>query len=529
MLPFTKNSIGGVGIFDMRKNNNNVYRYGLLLVAMFFSAAVHAQEVNEVSMTLNDLLGQVNGYLAQVLFFDVMPGEASIPFIVAWLVVGAVYLTVRMGFINLRLFRHAFHIIRGRYQVPGAEGDVTSFQALTTALSATVGLGNIAGVAIAVSVGGPGATFWMIVAGLLGMTTKFTEATLAQTYREVRPDGHVMGGAMEYLSRGFAEKGWAATGKTLAVLFCVLAIGASLGGGNAFQVSQSLTAVKQQVTIFAEQPWMYGVIMAFLVGIVIIGGIRRIAHTAEAIVPLMVAIYLLACVWILLVHAADVPGVLALIVSKAFTLDAGMGGFIGVLVQGFQRAAFSNEAGIGSAAIAHAAARVAYPVRQGIVALMEPFIDTVVICTMTSLVIIITGVYSDAQYVDLVQSKQGAALTSMAFGSVISWFPVVLSISVVLFAYSTMISWSYYGERCWTFMFGERASIAYRIMFVIFIVIGSVTSATNILDFSDLMLLSMAFPNLFALYLLQGKVKNGLTTYLDKLKSGELDREVGRG
>ena len=243
--------------------------------------------------------------------------------------------------------------------------------------------------------------------------------------------------------------------------------------------------------------------------------------------PLMVAIYLLACIWILLAHAAEVPGVLVLIVKEAFTLDAGIGGLIGVLVQGFQRAAFSSEAGIGSAAIAHAAAQVKYPVRQGIVALMEPFIDTVVICTMTALVIVITGVYTDAQYVDLVQAKQGAALTSVAFGSVISWFPIVLSISVVLFAYSTMIAWSYYGERCWTYMFGEKASMAYRIMFVIFVVIGSVTSATNILDFSDLMLLSMAFPNLLALYLLQDKVKGGLDDYLAKLKSGELDREVG--
>lgn len=507
----------------------NLFTLLMLFVACLFSAAVFAQEGNNaVALTLDDLLGQINGYLAQVLFFDVMPGAASLPFIVCWLVAGAVFLTIRMGFINLRLFRHAFHIIRGRYTLPGAKGDVTSFQALTTALSATVGLGNIAGVALAVSVGGPGATFWMIVAGLLGMTTKFTEATVAQMYREVRPDGFVMGGAMEYLSRGFAERGWGRAGKTLAILFCVLAIGASFGGGNAFQVSQSLTAVKQQVTIFAELPWLYGAIMAFLVGVVIIGGIRRIAHTAEAIVPLMVLIYLLACLWIVLSHAAEVPGVLALIVVKAFSLEAGLGGLLGVMVQGFQRAAFSNEAGIGSAAIAHAAARVVYPVRQGIVALMEPFIDTVVICTMTALVIVITGVYNDPQYADLIQSRQGAALTSMAFGSVISWFPIVLSVSVVLFAYSTMISWSYYGERCWAYMFGERASIAYRIMFVIFVVIGSVTSATNILDFSDLMLLSMAFPNLFALYLLQGKVRSSLTSYLDKLRSGELDREVGR-
>lgn len=508
---------------------NKLFGVGVFLLGILLSGSVAADEGAGVAQTLDSWFGVLNGYLAQVMFFDVFPGEAgSVPFIVAWLVVGAVFLTVRMGFINLRLFRHAYHILRGRYKTPGAEGEVSSFQALTTALSATVGLGNIAGVAIAVSIGGPGATFWMIVAGLLGMTSKFTEATLAQSYREVRPNGQIMGGAMEYLSRGLAEKGWARSGKGLAILFSLLTIGASLGGGNAFQVSQSMSAVQQEVTLIAEQPWIYGIVMGFLVGIVIIGGIRRIAHTAEAIVPTMVVIYLLACIWIVLANASAVPDAIVLIVTDAFSMEAGIGGLLGVIVQGFKRAAFSSEAGIGSAAIAHATARVKYPVRQGIVALMEPFIDTVIICTMTALVIVLTGVYADPQYADLVQSNQGAALTSVAFGSVISWFPILLSVSVVLFAYSTMISWSYYGERCWTYLFGEQAAMAYRIIFVIFVVIGSVTSATNILDFSDLMLLSMAFPNFIALYLLSGKVRGMLDEYLARLKSGELDREVGR-
>ncbi len=511
--------------------NNNITRVVALIlfvVSAFTTTELLAADTAGTNSTLNDWFGVVNGYLAMVFFFDVIPGTASMPFIVAWLIVGAVFLTIRMGFINLRMFRHAYLIIRGKYQVPGAMGEVTSFQALTAALSATVGLGNIAGVAIAVGVGGPGAVFWMIVAGLLGMTSKFTEATLAQMYREVRPDGHVMGGAMEYLSRGLKDKGWAQTGKLLAMLFCFLTIGASLGGGNAFQVSQSLSAVQQQIPLLEDNAWIYGVIMSVLVGIVIIGGIRRIAHTAEAIVPLMVFIYLLACLWIIIGHIDEVPRVLGLIVTEAFTLDAGLGGLLGVLVQGFKRAAFSSEAGIGSAAIAHAAARVKYPVRQGIVALMEPFIDTVVICTMTALVILLTGVYTDAQYAPLIDANKGAALTSAAFGSVISWFPIILSISVVLFAYSTMISWSYYGERCWTYMFGEKSSMAYRIIFVIFVVIGSMTSATNILDFSDLLLLGMAFPNFIALYALHGKVKQALSEYLSKLRTGELDREVGR-
>lgn len=512
----------------MINNNTGSYlkRFLTALSLMISSFTVMAAEQTNTTSTLNDLFGVINGFLEMIIFVDVFPGEASMPFIVAWLVVGAIFLTIRMSFINLRMFRHAYHILRGKYSVPGTQGEVTSFQALTTALSATVGLGNIAGVAIAVSIGGPGAVFWMIVAGFLGMTSKFTEATLAQMYREVRPNGHIMGGAMEYLSRGLAEKGWAQTGKVLAILFCILTIGGSLGAGNAFQVSQSLTAVKLQIGFFAEQPWAYGLVMAFLVGIVIIGGIRRIAHTAEAIVPTMVVIYLLACLWIILTNASEVPAAISLIVTKAFSMEAGLGGIIGVLVQGFKRAAFSSEAGIGSAAIAHATAKVAYPVRQGIVALMEPFIDTIVICTMTALVIIITGVYSDPQYANLVQSNQGAALTSVAFGSVISWFPIILSISVVLFAYSTMISWSYYGERCWTYMFGETSTMAYRIVFVIFIVVGSMTSASNILGFSDLLILAMAFPNFIGLYILHGKVRDALTSYLSKLKSGELAREV---
>ncbi len=508
--------------------NKKTWLYRLLVPVLYFSMAstAFAQAESETTQTLNDWFGEINGYLANVFFFDVIPGEQTMPFIVAWLVVGAVFLTVRMGFVNLFMFRHAYRILRGKYQLPSAKGEVSSFQALITALSATVGLGNIAGVAIAIIIGGPGATFWMIVAGLLGMTSKFTEATLAQMYREVRPDGHIMGGAMEYLSRGFGEKGWAGTGRVLAMLFCVLAIGASLGGGNAFQVNQAMNAVKQQIPIIANEPWIFGVIMSFMVGIVIIGGIRRIAHTAEAIVPTMVLIYLLACVWIVVTNADQVPAAIGKIFTEAFTPAAGIGGMIGVLVQGFKRAAFSSEAGIGSAAIAHATARVKYPIRQGIVALMEPFIDTVVICTMTALVIIITGVYNAPETATMVANKEGAALTSYAFGTVISWFPIVLTVSVVLFAYSTMIAWSYYGERCWTYMFGEKSSMAYRVIFVLFVIVGSMTSAGNILEFSDLLLLGMAFPNFIALYLLHGKVRTALKDYLARLRSGELDREV---
>ena len=496
----------------------------LVLVLLMMPASV-ALAQPDGAPGIDAFFGVLNGYLASVLFFDVMPGDGAMPFIVAWLIVGAVYLTCRFGFINVRMMGHALQVLRGKYQSPEDKGEVTPFQALTTALSATVGLGNIAGVAIAISIGGPGATFWMIVAGFFGMTAKFTEVTLAQMYREFRPDGRVMGGAMQYLSRGFAERGMTGTGKALAVLFAVLCVGGSLGGGNAFQVSQALGVVQSEISFFVHYPWVFGVFMAGAVGLVIIGGIRRIAHTAEAIVPTMVLIYLSACLWIIISYASAVPDALVLIVTEAFAPTAVAGGLIGVLVQGFKRAAFSSEAGIGSAAIAHSAAAVKYPVRQGLVALYEPFIDTVIICTMTALVIILTGVYNAPEHHALVEASKGAALTSAAFGSVISWFPVILSISVVLFAYSTMISWSYYGERCWTYVFGEKFSMLYRIIFLMFIVLASLVSAGNILDFSDLLLLSMAFPNFLALYLLQDKVAAALKDYLGKLRSGEMDKE----
>jgi len=500
----------------------SLYRLGLLTGGLFSTQTAYAAENGA-----DAFFGKINGHMESVLFYNVLPeGYGEMPFIVGWLIVGAVYLTFRFGFINLRMMGHAFHIITGKYHSPDAKGEVTPFQALTTALSATVGLGNIAGVAIAIIIGGPGAIIWMIIAGFFGMTSKFTEVTLGQMYREFRSDGRIMGGAMEYLSRGFAEKGMPSTGKVLAILFALLCIGGSLGAGNAFQVSQAMGAVQTEVGFFKDYPMVFGLIMATAVGIVIIGGIRRIAHAAEAIVPTMVIIYLSACIWIIVSNIALIPEAFSVIWNGAFSLEAGFGGLVGVIVQGFKRAAFSSEAGIGSAAIAHSAASVKYPVRQGFVALYEPFIDTIVICTMTALVIVVTGVYNAPEHIAIIEAKQGAALTAAAFGSVISWFPVILSISVVLFAYSTMISWSYYGERCWTYVFGEKFTILYRVIFLVFIVLASLVSAGNILGFSDLLILAMAFPNFIALYLLQGKVSDALKEYMAKLRNGELDREL---
>jgi len=478
---------------------------------------------------MNSIFEQINSILGSVFFFDIFFGSmegTSMPFIVAWLIVGGVFLTFRFGFINIRMFAHSYKIITGKYKTADDVGEITPFQSLTTALSATVGLGNIAGVAIAIAIGGPGATFWMILAGFFGMTLKFTEVTLAQLYREKRPDGRIMGGAMQYLSKGLATKGHAKLGKVLAVIFAILAIGGSLGAGNAFQTSQALGVITENIPFFKAYPIVFGLIMAGIVGFVIIGGIKRIARTAEKIVPLMVVIYLLASIWILAVNASAVPDAISLIFHEAFAPTAAAGGLIGVLVQGFKRAAFSSEAGIGSAAIVHSTAAVKYPVRQGMVALYEPFIDTIIICTVTALVIVTTGVYAaDGEFANLVASKQGAALTSAAFGTVISWFPIILSFSIVLFAFSTMISWSYYGERSWTYLFGEKYTLVYKLIFVSFTVIASVTSASALLDFSDLLILSMALPNLIGLYMLQGDVSSNLKEYLAKWKSGELDRE----
>ena len=439
-----------------------------------------------------------------------------------WLIVGAILFTLYFRFVNIRAFKHSIEITRGKFDQPNTLGEVSHFKALTTALSATVGLGNIAGVAIAVSVGGPGATFWMIVAGLLGMSSKFTECSLAMIYRKKRSNGQIMGGPMIYLSEGLAEKGMPRLGKVLSIFFCLFIIGGSFGGGGAFQVNQSLHAISKSIPFFADHPSIYGLIMTILVGTVIIGGIQRIAKVTQRIVPLMCGIYVLACLYILILSIDKIPWALSLIVKSAFTPEAAYGGFWGVLITGFKRAAFSNEAGVGSAAIAHSAAKSQYPVQEGIVALLEPFIDTVVVCTMTALVIIITGAYSNPEYMDLIQSNQGAALTSNAMGEVISWFPHILSLSVVLFAFSTIISWSYYGERCCSYAFGEKYSMTFKMALCVVVFLGAITTATNVLEFGDLMILGIAFPNIFGIYFLLPRVKKEFNEYWEKVKKGEI-------
>ena len=451
----------------------------------------------------------------------------QIPFVLAWLIAAAVVFTIYFRFINLRALRHALQLIRGDYSDPTAKGEVSHFQALATALSGTVGLGNIAGVAVAVSLGGPGATFWMIVAGFLGMSAKFVECTLGVRYRNEYTDGSVSGGPMYYLSKGLAERSdkLKVLGKVLAVMFAIFCIGGSFGGGNMFQANQSfkqvLAVTGGDASWLADKGWLFGVVIATLVGLVIIGGIQGIARVTSKIVPLMAIIYVGAGLIIIGMNISQLPSALAAIWTGAFSPEGMAGGVIGVLFQGFKRAAFSNEAGIGSAAIAHSAVRTNRPVTEGFVSLFEPFVDTVIICTITALVIIITGSWDPS-----VDPSQGVALTSQAFESAISWFPWVLTVAVILFAYSTMISWSYYGLKAWTYLFGETliTDITYKVLFLAFVVIGSTMQMGSVIDFSDAMIFAMAFPNIIGIYFLLPVVRKELDVYWAEYKAGKLQK-----
>ncbi|MCO5724896.1 amino acid carrier protein [Robiginitalea marina] len=480
------------------------------------------------SENLEHVIEQGAHYLADIVYDEPIvlthpngdPISNGIPFIVIWLVLGATFFTLRMGFINLRGFRHSIDLAKGKYDDPEAPGQVTHFQALATAVSGTVGLGNIAGVAVAVSLGGAGATFWMIVCGLLGMSSKFVECTLGVKYRDILPDGRVFGGPMNYLRYGLEKRNMKGLGKVLAGVFAVLCVGASFGGGNMFQANQSFEQLAGQFHVLQGNGFWFGVVTAILVGVVIIGGIRSIANVTGRVVPLMASIYIIAALAVIIMNIQNIGPAFSAILEGAFNPGALKGGIIGVLVVGFQRAAFSNEAGVGSAAIAHSTAKTHNPPSEGFVALLEPFIDTVVVCTLTALVLIFTGMHE-------VEGMAGAQLTSDAFGSVISWFPYVLGVAVFLFAFSTMISWSYYGMRAWTYLFGKsrRSEMVYKMLFLIFVVIGASVSLGAVLDFSDMMILAMSFPNIIGLYIMSGEVRKDLDDYLKRLKSNQLFRK----
>ena len=458
------------------------------------------------------------------------PGT-EIPTIILLLVGGALFFTIYFGFVNVRRFPMAINTVRGKYDeiddhgAEGEEGEVSHFQALATAVSGTVGNGNIAGVALAIAVGGPGATFWMILCGLLGMSTKFVECTLGVKYRDIGEDGTVYGGPMYYLTKGLQEKGFARLGKVLAGIFAFLCVGASFGGGNAAQYNQ---AAMQLVESFGmtggSARTIIGLIMMVVVGVIIIGGIKRIASVTEKVVPLMALMYILACLYIIISNITFVDDAFGMIFSQAFNPQAGLGGLLGVLITGFRRAAFSNEAGAGSASIAHSAVKTKYPASEGLVALLEPFIDTVVICTMTALVIIIFNgdntVFNYGGEGGIVMingvASEGAGITAAAFAKYISFSGPFLTIAVVLFAISTMISWSYYGLQSWMYIFGKSkvSEIVYKLMFLVFIVIGAAGDMSSVWAFSDAMILALVFPNMIGLLILFPRVKEELENFL---------------
>ena len=469
-------------------------------------------------------------------------GGYNIPFVVVLLVVGATFFTVYFGFINVRRFPTAINIVRGKYdsiEDAAGDGEVSHFQALATAVSGTVGLGNIAGVAVAIALGGPGATFWMVVCGLIGMSTKFVECTLGVKYRDVGEDGTVYGGPMYYLSKGLEERGLKVLGKILGVVFAILCVGASFGGGNAFQSNQAAVQLSSLFGIEGGASGVIiGIVLAVLVGIVIIGGIKRIASITEKIVPFMAGIYVLAALIIIFANYSYIDDAFGLIFEGAFSPMAGLGGIVGVIIVGFQRAAFSNEAGAGSAAIAHSAVKTKHSASEGLVALLEPFIDTVVICTMTALVIIFFNIdgsnlqsvfeYGSVQGSNVIlngsgESLGGVDLTSRAFDSVIPGFSYILTIAIVLFAFSTMISWSYYGLQSWKYLFGKgkKADLVYKIIFLLFVIIGAASTLDAVIKFSDAMILALVFPNMIGLLLLFPKVKEELNKFIKAIRTIE--------
>ena len=493
-------------------------RIYLAMMAIVATVSPAMAQESSIDQMISDAVAPIVNPIVSTVFYSVPVFGTQFPLIVGWLVLAAVVFTLYFGFIQFRGFKHSIELVRGDYLDPKDAGEVTPFQALATALSGTVGLGNIAGVGVAVYLGGPGATFWMILAGLLGMASKFTECILGVHYRNEYSNGTVSGGPMYYLSKGLSEDGKASLGKVLAIFFSICCIGGALGGGNMFQANQSYAQVSSLFPFFEGKGWLFGLIMAGLVGIVIIGGIKSIARVTEKIVPGMAVLYVGAALIIIIMNIGSVPQAVSDIITGAFAPTAVAGGIVGALIQGFKRAAFSNEAGIGSASIAHSAVQTKHPVTEGYVALLEPFIDTVVICTMTSLVIVITGSWVPDSGVT------GIALTSQAFESSFTGAGYVLAIAAVLFAFSTMISWSYYGLKAWTYMFGEGEGkeIVFKIIFCIFVVIGSSMSLGPVIDFSDAMIFAMAVPNIIALYLLMPIVKAEMNRYLGRLKSGDI-------
>ena len=509
-LSSTANRLGGLGACLVML---------VLAIALFDSAPAYAG----IDETINRITTPISDWVGSIVFFKVPLFGAQLPLVVLWLVAGAVFFTVYMGFVNLSGFKHAVHLVRGDYSDPKSSGEVSHFQALATALSGTVGIGNIGGVAVAVSIGGAGATFWLILAGFLGMSTKFVECTLGVKYRNENPDGSVSGGPMYYLRKGFAERGMAGFGKFLGVFYAVGIFLGALGIGNMFQSNQAYVQINH---VFGGAldgfGWLVGLILALVVFSVIVGGIKSIAKVTEKVVPFMAIFYCFFAVIVILLNFASIPEAIANVFSNAFTGEGVAGGALGAMIIGFQRAVFSNEAGIGSASIAHAAVRTKEPITEGYVSLLEPFIDTIVICTITALVI---GTSNVAQP-GFAGGATGVAMTSLAFERQFSWFPIPLAIAAVLFAFSTMLAWSYYGLKGWSYLFGEDEKLqnVYKVGFCVFVVLGCMVELTPLLNLSDALVFLICVPNILGLYFLAPIVKRELKSYQAKLQSGKIKK-----
>lgn len=486
-----------------------------------FATAAHAQGIDQ---QVESLVRPLANALSAVVFYKVPLFGEPFPLIVLWLAVAALFFTFYMGFINIRGFRLALRHVRGHYHNPEANGEISHFQAVATAISGTVGIGNIGGVAVAIVIGGPGAAFWLILAGFLSMSTKLVECTLGVKYRRYNEDGSVSGGPMYYLEHYLADRGAAGLGKLLGGFYALALVIGCLGIGNMFQSNQAyvqfviITGGEQ--SFFADRGWLFGLLIAGAVALVIIGGIRSIARVAAHLVPFMGVLYVLSCLVIIGMSYRELPGAVALILSSAFDMQSVTGGMVGAIIVGFQRALFSNEAGIGSASIAHAAVQTDEPASEGLVSLLEPFIDTVVICTLSSLVIVTTA-YPNG----LIDSGlEGIALTSASFAHHFSWAPYPLAIAALLFAFSTTIAWSYYGLKGWTYLFGEGAAaqVLFKSMFCAFIALGCMIQLTAVLDFSDAMVFLIAIPNILGLYFYAPEVKREIADYMARVKAGQV-------
>ena len=460
-----------------------------------------------VDETINAWMAPVADWLGAVVFYSAPVGDTKLPLILVWLIMGGIVCTLAFRFINLRGFRHSARVIRGDYSRSTDPGEASPFQALSTAVSGTVGLGSIGGVAVAVSLGGPGAAFWMVIAGFLGMSTKFAEVTLAVKYRKVREDGTVTGGAMYYVPVALQRVGLPRLGKFLAGFFCVAAVGGSL---TIFQVNQAY-AQFHAVTGF-DQAFLFGVIVAVWIGIVLFGGVKRIVKWTDKLSPFMCLLYIVACLVVLGANYANIPAALATIVREAFTPGAVEGGVLGALIQGFRRAAFANEAGLGSAPMAHATVRTKEPMSQGFAALMEPFLDTVIICLLTALVVVVSGVY-------LTSPSEGIALTSDAFATVVPWFPAVLAVVAILFALSTVLAWGYYGEQAWTWLFSEHQAsrVAYRLFLCAVLSVAATLSIDQVVNIVESLPFWGAIPNLIGVYLLLPELRADLANYWQRV------------